>query len=469
MNLKISNLAQIKDAHFEESDLVVIVGDNGTGKTLLLETITLIKDYFTRNLDNMIDTYLEENPNCIKVELDWEDLYKYYRASKIEKFNDDKDSSSSLKRFKVEVEIQDTLEVNDYFSYKFKSVTEKITESIKEKVLFTEESNVKYELLDIPEVRDSYEYSSSFIMNDGFGILISDIDNNHKNVVSSIFHIESGEDFNQEDQEDIEPVENYLPTLISAEDFKNKIFKNSQKNFLKLIFRNYFSDGKLLFLPSERNLYMDNALRKTLDQNYNKTKLRYSEFLFNKDYLEFQDLSKRFYKRIFSEELKKLFGGTLSFTDNGEVESLTKTNGHIIRRELFSTKQNRLLPYLIINNPFQNYKEIIIEEPEAHMSLKSMNELLDFIKTLIKKKDKKVYLTTHSDVFFSRVNNFLISNNGISSKVYELKEDGKESFLESKIKTEYGYEIDLFTHELEDLYQQTIELQNENIDKLDEV
>ncbi|MDQ0228428.1 AAA family ATPase [Metabacillus niabensis] len=462
MNLKISNLAQIKEAVIEDSDLVVIVGDNGTGKTLLLESLTLFKEHYRDNLDKLIDTYLDNNFLNIDIETNWDDLIKYYRNTKLENIEDDNKDKSPIKKFLVKIEVENSINVEDFFSNKFELMTYEINDLIKERVLFTEESNVKVELLDIPEVKELYEYEFRFILADDVGILLGGED--EKNLATNVFLIQSEEDLN-ENNKTLESVETYLPKIVNQETFKKILTRNLKRNFLKYVYGLNSTNGRLLFLPSERNLYMDNALRKTLDQNYNKSKLRYSEYLFNKEYLEFQDSSKRFSHSLISEELRKLFGGTLNFKDNGDVDGLTTTDGNVIKRELFSTKQNRLLPYILIGNPFHNYQEIIIEEPEAHMSLKSMNELLDFIKVLIQRRRKKIYLTTHSDVFFSRLNNFLLTSNDFTTKVYELKKSGSETFLESKTKTEYGYEIDLFSNELEDLYNETITIQNENLDK----
>lgn len=463
MNLKISNLAQIKEAVIEDSDLVVIVGDNGTGKTLLLESITLVKEHIKENLDKLIDTYIGSDSLNIDIEINWDELIKFYRSTKLDNLEENKEPAP-IRRFPVKVDVVNTLNVEDFFSSKFDLMSYKINELIKERILFTDESNVRVEILDIPQVKETYEYDIRLMIADEVGLILSDSLDGDRNVATNVFLIESEEDL-EENNKTMESVETYLPKFVSQETFKEILTRNIKRNFLKLIYGLNIKNGRLLFLPSERNLYMDNALRKTLDQNYDKSKLRYSEYLFNKEYLEFEDNAKRFTKRINTEEIKKLFGGTLNFNDNGEIDGLTKSNGNVIKRELFSTKQNRLLPYLLINNPFHNYQEIIIEEPEAHMSLKSMNELLDFIKVLIQKRRKKIYLTTHSDVFFSRLNNFLLTNNDFTTKVYELKESGSETILESKTKTEYGYEIDLFSIELDNLYQETINVQNENLDK----
>ncbi|WP_174880865.1 OLD family protein, partial [Metabacillus niabensis] len=273
MNLKISNLAQIKEAVIEDSDLVVIVGDNGTGKTLLLESLTLFKEHYRDNLDKLIDTYLDNNFLNIDIETNWDDLIKYYRNTKLENIEDDNKDKSPIKKFLVKIEVENSINVEDFFSNKFELMTYEINDLIKERVLFTEESNVKVELLDIPEVKELYEYEFRFILADDVGILLGGED--EKNLATNVFLIQSEEDLN-ENNKTLESVETYLPKIVNQETFKKILTRNLKRNFLKYVYGLNSTNGRLLFLPSERNLYMDNALRKTLDQNYNKSKLRYS-------------------------------------------------------------------------------------------------------------------------------------------------------------------------------------------------
>lgn len=160
----------------------------------------------------------------------------------------------------------------------------------------------------------------------------------------------------------------------------------------------------------------------------------------------------------------ELFEGDLEFDDRGELLSITRDDGVKIKRELFSTMQNRLIPYLLVDDPLEGYKTVIVEEPEAHLSLKNQKKMLRYLKGLMEKQ--RLIITTHSDVFFSYFNNLLLENPTISAKVYELKgNDHNEQYLKEVERKEYGYEIELFTNLLEELYEDTLRIQEENREK----
>lgn len=298
-------------------------------------------------------------------------------------------------------------------------------------------------------------------------------------------------EMSSEDAEDYEVLNSVIINLIPKEDYIMKssmdpeIIKEKEKlydpiNQIKIAMKNNFifgffkeitHSGNTLYLPSERNLFMDDALTKTLKESYdsrysfnrNNSKIRFSEFLFNMAYLNHKDRLNRLKKMDFElePELQKIFGGQIVFDEEGDIKSIVKKDGSTIKRELFSTKQNRLIPYLIINTPFIHYSNVIIEEPEAHLSLKSIRELLGYFKFLID-RGIKITITTHSDVFFNHLNNFILKDKSLETKVYELKFYGDESILEEKTLTELGYEIDLFTEELNNLYDETLSIQDNN-------
>lgn len=100
---------------------------------------------------------------------------------------------------------------------------------------------------------------------------------------------------------------------------------------------------------------------------------RYSERLFTSAYFRFKYLLERFPSMISSLTKRnyELFDGDLEFDDRGELLSITRDDGVKIKRELFSTMQNRLIPYLLVDDPLEGYKTVIVEEPEAHLSLKN--------------------------------------------------------------------------------------------------
>ena len=55
----------------------------------------------------------------------------------------------------------------------------------------------------------------------------------------------------------------------------------------------------------------------------------------------------------------------------------------------------------------------------------------------------------------------LLKDPSIQVNVYELLEDDDECyFLDKKERTDYGYEINMFTHVLNELYDESLKIQN---------
>nr|WP_309099084.1 hypothetical protein [Fredinandcohnia onubensis] len=465
MRFKISNLAQVKEAVLEDSDLSVIIGDNGTGKTLLLESRSLIKKYFSENISKIIPSYLKNYTENIEVEVDWGPIIEQYESRQIRGENDKRLALDFIEYDSV-LKIGDLEKLNSFFQRKMKRLSKDVSQLIEEKVLLSQDCNVKVDLLDIPHLDKSvYESKIRIAFQGKLCVIQYNIKDSDPFGPYEIFQYTENNEILEDLSSSGESIQKYLKTLTNVNKFKDVLVEKIKTLYLRYFYESYINNKTSLFLPSERNLYMDNALRKTLNENYMNTKTRYSEFLFNNAYLEYQDSFKHFkkYKSPFETQFQQLFEGSLNIDDNGEVQSLKKKNGQIIKRELFSTKLNRLLPYLIVGTPVKTYNEIIIEEPEAHLSLKSMNKLIMFISILLE-KSRQVYLTTHSDVFFSRLNNFILKNPSLNVKVYELTTDNGHSILEEKVRTEFGYIVDLFKDELTDLYEDTLSIQESNLE-----
>lgn len=467
MKIEIQNLGQVKKALLEEKDLTVIVGDNGSGKTLLLEAKTFILNYYIKNVNTIVRELNKKYSDQFEFETDWTSVRKF-----IDDHTENTDKERPTYKFDMKVKLEDNVRdnINNDIKTWFEELKQQTINELNREILMVNESNLDFNLFINPSASEINYIKCELTLLDEHVSLIE---------MSS----EESKDF----QIIFPLINNSVPRELILESTDPKIIKeknnlydplNDLKNkmkrtFIASFFKEITRSGETLYLPSERNLFMDDALTKTLKENYdnrysfsrNNSKIRFSEFLFNMAYLNYKDILNRLKgdDHKLNPGLEKIFGGKIVFDEEGDIKSIHKNDGTIIKRELFSTKQNRLIPYLILNTPFEQYNKVIIEEPEAHLSLKSIRELLGYFKYLIK-KGIKITITTHSDVFFSHLNNFILKDKDLDSKVYELKFSDGESILEEKDKTELGYEIDFFTAELNNLFEETLELQ-EKIDQ----
>ncbi|MGG4409283.1 hypothetical protein ABER75_11140 [Niallia taxi] len=471
MKIQINNLAHIKEAVIEDKDLTIIVGDNGTGKTLLLETKTLIRNHYYNSLNTLIEIGNFNFDDNITIDMDLDsfkkDIYKQ-RNSRLNK------SFTDYFNLRIPITIKESEAISTSFLKVLDELYSETQEKINKEILLVENSPVEFEFLDLPIFKEKYLCEVMFRMITPQTLIMelrvySDKGEYVGDSRESLHMFFDYESFNINNSEETFELINESEDQLPMDEIQQAIISMLYKG----IYCSYFRKNDILYLPSERNLFMDTALRKTLNElNYdeikgtNNLRMRYSEYLFNIQYLDYIDMSKRFNKVLKvipgegKKEITNLLSGDVNIGKDGEIESLIKADGSIIKRELFSTKQNRFLPYLMLYSPFKNYDEIIIEEPESHLSLKSINELVSFIEVLLL-SGKSICITTHSDVFFSRLNNMILTNKKIKTAAYEIKNNDANSYLEKKELGEYGYVIDLFNDELNSLYEDTLNIQND--------
>ncbi|MED3876192.1 AAA family ATPase [Lysinibacillus capsici] len=453
MKLHLKKLGHIENAVIEDADLVVIVGDNGSGKTLLLESVALVKQAFEMNKKTIVDNVFKSVKKNSEIVTDIKKIGKELESLIL---NDDNQGIT----FNFEIKPNAEEEINEALHKEITKLINTSKQMIKERVLLDDDSIVELELLDIPKFKEETHLCSvySFYVTDSI-FITNNLD--AKKQLADIFDIINLRKFIKEDMAnivDITPGDTVYRNFLNYDKLSEKFCDSLIKIFIQEILATYFFNTHTLFLPSERNTYIQNAIPKIVEQDNRSLGMRYSEHLFVKEYLNFTSAIKNY--SILSNipnEYNLLFDGTPTFNEDGEVESIVQDD-KVIKKVLFSTKMNRMVPYLIINNPLKNYNTLIVEEPEAHMSLKSMTDLVNFFKYLLERKS--LFITTHSDVFFTKINNLLLKNPDTSVKIYELVLENRKSNLKEIIKNEYGYKIELFSNELEELFNETIELQN---------
>lgn len=461
MKIKLKKLAHVKEATIDdESDLTVIVGDNSTGKTLILETYTFIKRYFHKELENIYEDMINELEALVQLETEMSLTDMAHKFSNLNMPSLEDKYKIEIMKTQIRFNSSDVERLNTILMDRITDKYEHVIERVEKEILFNDSSNFSFELMDLPKLNNFFEKKYELhigllpVSRLGLSLLGENIQINRtmpfeNNVLNSNELRETNEKY--------------------GNDFKeydlSYIFFNIKKLFLEAAFNDYFGFSNILYLPSERNLIMDNALLAAAEMDQN-LKQRYSERLFTSAYFKFKHFIERFPSIIspIAKNTRDLFEGSLEFDNKGELISITRDDGIQIKRELFSTMQNRLIPYLLVDNPLEGYKTIIIEEPEAHLSLKSQKKMLRYMIRLT--SEKRLVITTHSDVFFSFLNNMLLENPAITVNVYELRSnDSNEQYLEKINRSAYGYQIDMFTNLLEELYEDTLRIQKENREK----
>ena len=449
MRIKIDKFANINNVDLEFSNQMnILIGDNGTGKTLLLEAYSKINDTVISHLDskyNFISSIIDQaNLNINRISKEGNNSYKY------------------------ELSFSDVLEVENLFNVGIQKLKDEIEDRLKSDVL-NENLSMDGLLIEFKDIDELINFS------DEITVSIKSFSNNSDN---NYINIEDTEDYYIEfENKDINHVrfltESNLKEIIKSmntdpfkyllESFKFMISEIIEKKFI--IINNIFN---ITYIPSER-VY---SMSKNLEKIFSETPfLRYSEQKFMKDYEEAKE-SKRFMAKFLeeddftSDEFKELIGGTLNF-DDGEVISLTDDLGVEIPRELFSTKQNKLQSLHILEQyqrfPRRSMKSVsrrllIIEEPEAHLSIKSILGMFKYLKHL--SKHYRIVIATHSDIMLTLVNNWYLaspSNNTVGGwELLDLKSENNSKYMFTKLELgNYGLISEFMNEQLLLLQEQT--------------
>ncbi|WP_121640623.1 AAA family ATPase [Virgibacillus sp. Bac330] len=476
MKVNLKNLAHIKSAEFEDEQLVIILGDNGSGKTLMLETISLLKNYYSDRLDKYAAEMKEKFGESINLNFKWEDLKLNKILKSIgEVMNEDrKFFTRPIKGLTFGVSVSKPQNLTSELKTILDSEKENAIDKVNNDILLEtkqEKGDFSFSLQDTPRFFENANVKLNILINATGKLMIILFDETGNTVRSTISLFDKRSNLFDEGDLYLIQEEELDSFFVPEQELQEMIQVEIKKLFIKLKLVSYFGPKNILYLPSERNLLMDNVFKNAAEAtelNSIEYKQRYSEKLFNYEYLRYKHISGQISgildKRRYSTALDPLFGGKIVYGDDGEVSKIEKEDGAKIKRELFSTKQNRLIPFLMIETRLPpSYDYIIIEEPEAHLSLKSMKELVNYLTSLLndKKKNlqKEIILSTHSDVFFAFLNNKIIDNQ-LEANVYEMKicED-ETSILEKKERSEYGFQVDLFTDLLKELYDETFLIQ----------
>lgn len=457
--------------------LTILIGNNGVGKTLLLETYTKINDYLLREIvrNDFFESILEKADFEIEllktdeniVESDGKFNYKYRSVSDFV------------------IRVKNSSLILDNYDRNIKEILEKVEDIIKTEVLFTDPNdnvdiirdfgiNLEMDWCEIFESLVFTIYQDSVVE----GMTVSDVEEDEEDDFSFPFLTINIEEKNSRNSQ------GFLVTEEESEANRKQLLSGNFEYLIPRIIRAYSSklESKFLelnsisditYIPSERIVSMSKFLEKQFSSN-NYDGLRYSEEKFAKSYTEFKEyfsLSSMRLKRkkmMLNESYNKLLGGEPIFNTNGEITAIKTESGEVISRSLFSTKQNKIYPFFLLHSMtsnifsrrFDSERTIIIEEPEANLSTKSILEMATYISQLT--DEYKVILSTHSDIFLTQLNNEFINKKKLSyMSGYEILEGNELHELRKlSVNPELGVSSNFISSQLDILYQITTDAQN---------
>lgn len=168
-------------------------------------------------------------------------------------------------------------------------------------------------------------------------------------------------------------------------------------------------------------------------------------------------------------KVEKILKGKYEMNDFGEVINLPDRQGYVYLNNASSGQQEviRILQdiFLILLNGENTFR--VIEEPEAHLFPTAQKHLIEMMTMLLNKTQSQVFLTTHSPYILSVINNLLFAsmvqeqgdslepNQGFflrpaQTGVYRLKDGRSESIIDPETNLIAQNSLDEVSDELAD-------------------
>lgn len=479
MHIEFKRFADIGYIDFSnEADLTFLIGDNGVGKTFLLESYAKANDY-------LVNKFIESSyfnqlvDDCVEFEI----LTSEKVGEEIIKNPTEGYQSKLSANYKIVLQFNfDNLKRK--LSDDLLSTKEELRKIILKDIFFNKlvMEDLKLDFKDDIELsKDEQIFDLKFVL--AFDE-IEEVDYTssielQKRALSTIYLRNIGNNSTIR-----RPVRELEEAKSTFNKFENRDFgdldtmiKVSTSNLLKRKFIELNGLNNIVYIPSERVISMSATVERMLEkEEFND--LRYSEMKFMRQYSAAKEaitiLMNRSNNNInYSSEYKELIGGKPFFNKEGEMIYIENLSGQKIGRSLFSTKQNKLSPFFILESDFDQflYDErrirggnlptlVIVEEPEAHLSLKGVMQMAKYIYHLA--RDRKVIVSTHSDVLLSRINNIYMSDEKkISLEGYEILEKEPLNIFKSIELTKLGLRSDFIESQLNFLFEEASSAQKD--------
>lgn len=453
----VENFAKIESAKICVDNYTILVGENNSGKTFLMQLVQgiskklayLVDETIMENLleneDRAFRKYIINSENISvlvehinsKLILEKESIVKeiFGKEIPIEKLYVDilieDDISYSLLMLDSSMEI-DTENKDSYHKELEKIAVDFIVGKLNKGIVcMVGAENAKGEVLKPISLHGS-------IRNDEFGIF--------KNALNAIIGCDS-------------------------------LFLPASRTGLLLLYREYFANKK----DDEISFTIKNdKVIKNEENSANLTRPVYEFLRFLQTYTESEEIRKRYNKELlFFEE--HLIEGHINVNKQEGFSYSSRNENDRVPMYLASSMINEVAP-LVLSITSQNaYDRLIIDEVEASLHPQKQLELVRFFNRL-NNKGMKLIISTHSDTFVSKLNNLyvlseMVKKNGedilkqfnlekedlISTDnlfVYEVvnKENGKSIVKEIKGDRKAGYQFDLFAHSAIHIYEEAVKL-----------
>lgn len=377
----INNFGAIKSADIEIRKVLVLIGEQASGKSTIAKLIYFFKslrdDLFTKifNIEEEFDKTMFSSSTKDKF-LDWfgngilsekfEIIYYYsYEKSRYVKL--------CIKKSKLEVSLS-----ANFFSQEFLNTTSEITESLKAirkensfwKKLFSGESEINKKLL----------------------LLVS-----------------STLELNQNN--DLFVIAGRSATVSYSELFEKFFFSNVENSIVEKQKKQQTTVDDVLMLKFiERVIEVKSEL---------KTMAAFNELFtnFNKNYIPQNE-----FEALFAEKMHPILKAKYVFEDNEEKIIPANSNQSIFLSQASSGQQEviRILQDIFLLLKDADSKALrIVEEPEAHLFPVAQKQLIELLSLMVNQnEDNQLIITTHSPYVLTVFNNLLFAKRVVEKNPY---------------------------------------------------
>ncbi|MDD6071596.1 MAG: AAA family ATPase [Clostridiales bacterium] len=455
----VKNFAKIEEAKICVDGYTLLVGQNNSGKTFLMELVQGVK----KNLLSLVDKDIAD------ILLEKQDDYRVYsfgphNISDIVKYFNDK-----LENAKNDI-VYDTFGKNIDI------------EKLYVDMVLEDDEEYLIEIGSGEEIRNDIDENGE---NSRFWLLERFFSKSHRDGVACVV---SKKGLSPEDavmgislsahtrERDIFLLQEALQFIIST----RSLFLPASRTGLLHLYRDYFAnraDDTMSFI------IRDDKFVENKEENIGLTNPMYEFLRFLQTYSEDDEAKNRYAEELkFFEE--RIIEGHISVNKQGVISYNSKDKQLGVPMYLASSMINEVAPLALVISNARRYDELIIDEVEASLHPEKQLELVRFLNRLNNKK-MKLIVSTHSDTFVSKVNNLYLLSKRLSSRneqerkdilqkfdlddtdliktdgvfVYEfLNQANGKSTVKEIIPGENGYQFDLFTGSALQLYEEVIKL-----------